>query len=171
LGARGQRSGISMDKRRQLMIRNILGLMVLAAMLLVVLAWLGVFEGRHSDEAQIRELMERAQREFNNHNWDNLLLLCHLTPQERDAWRAAIPEAANRVVLETFEPMGFISVPADAAEYQQEVLIVGRVNVPLVGSRIPAETVRGTMNFVRVDGRWRIDINRSAATFPYVPRP
>jgi hypothetical protein len=160
-----------MDQRQSRLIRNILGGVGLLVLLIFVLMWLGVFEGKHSDEAQIRDLIDRAKLEINEHNWEDFLRLCDLTEQQRQDWLAAIPRQANYVVLETLLPTGLISVPAGATEYEQEVHTLAHLRVPVVGTRLQGDSVRGTMFFVKVDERWRIDLDRSATTFPYLPRP
>lgn len=158
-----------MDRKKQLLVRNILGGAGLAILLLLVLGWCGVFEGAQSDEAQIRGLIEQARQEVNDHDWDDFLRLCNLNDADRNAWRNAIPKQANFVVVDTLVPKGFISVPAGSTEYQVEVNAVARMSV--MGRSVQADTVDGTMYFVKVDGRWKIDLDRSSSTFPYIPKP
>lgn len=160
-----------MDQRQFRLVRNILGGVGLLVLLLLVLVWLGVFEGEQSDEAQIRELIDRAKQEINSHNWEDFLRLCDLTEEERQRWLAAIPRQAEYVVLETLLPTGFIGVPAGATEYEQEVHTLAHLRVPVVGRRLQGDSVQGTMFFVKVNDRWRIDLDRSASTFPYLPKP
>lgn len=158
-----------MDRKKQLLVRNILGGVGLAIVLVLILGWCGVFESAQSDEAQIRGLIEQARQEVNDHDWDDFLRLCNLNDADRQAWRDAIPKQANFVVVDTLVPKGFISVPVGATEYEVEVNAVARMSV--MGRSIQADTVDGTMYFVKVDGRWKIDLDRSSSTFPYIPKP
>lgn len=161
-----------MDRKQQLLIRNIVAGAVLLALIVVVAVWAGLFEGAESDDAQIRALIERARDEINDHDYDDFLKLCNLTPAEREAWKSAIDgqPLSNFVVVDTLEPRGFISVPAGASEYQIEVNAISHLEVPFKGS-LQADSINGTFYFVKVEGRWRIDLDKSAATLPYIPKP
>jgi hypothetical protein len=103
-----------MERRTQLLIRNIAGGVGLLVLLLIALAYFGVFESPQSDEAQIRGLIDASRNEINDHNWDRLLRLCDLTEEQRTQYRDAIPRQANFVHITTIQPEGFISVPAGA---------------------------------------------------------
>lgn len=159
-----------MDRKHILLIRNIAAGIVLLIFLLLIAVWLGVFEGEQSEEAQIRELMDRARDEINDHDWDDFLLLCDLDETERAAWLAAIPRQADFVVVDTLEPLEFISVPPGSHEYVMNVNALAHLQAPIIGN-IRADSVNGTLHFVKIGDRWRIDLNRSASTFPYIPKP
>lgn len=159
-----------MDSRQKLLLRNIIGGVGLLILLAFVLAYCGVFEGGKSDEAQIRELMENLKVELSDHDWDDALRLCDLEPDERDAWKEAIPRQAELVKIVAITPDGFISVPPGASEFQLEVTVLARLEAPIAGN-LRADTTKGTLHFVRRNGMWLIDLDRSAPTFPYLPAP
>lgn len=161
-----------MDQKQKLLIRNIVGVVILLTLVLFVLAYCGVFEGEQSDEAQIRALMERAQEEINDHDWDDLFELTDLTEQEKQAWIKAVPRQADLVQIDAVNPKGLITVPAGSTEHEQEVSVVAHLEAPVVGSVGPQiDAVEGTLYFVKKDGRWYIDWEKSAPTFPYIPKP
>jgi hypothetical protein len=144
---------------------------VLVILLVVMLAWLGVFEGAESDEAQVRALMEQARDEINDHDWDDFLDLCNLDQPRREAWRASIPRQAAVVNIDSLQPTEMLSVPPGAAEVEVGVNVIASLRNPLSGKSLQTDSMNGTIYCVKVDGRWRIDLDRSAATFPYVPKP
>lgn len=158
-----------MDTRQKRLVRNIVSGAILLCLLLFVLAYCGVFEGAQSDEAQIRALLERSRDEMNDHDWDDFFDLCDLTGPEKRAWEEAVPRQANLVVIDAINPQEMISVPAGAGEYELNVTVIGHLDV--MGRNVQGDVARGTLYFVKKDGRWYIDVNRSAPTFPYVPRP
>lgn len=158
-----------MDRKQQLLLRNVIGGVGLLVILALVLAWCGVFEGAESDEAQIRALIDQSKEEINDHDWDDFLRLCHLNDADRQAWRDGIPRQANFVIIDSLVPKGLISVPAGSTEYEVNVHAVAHMSV--MGRSVQADAVDGTMFFVKVDGRWKIDLDRSSSTFPYIPKP
>ncbi len=160
-----------MEQRQKLLIRNIAAGAVLVILLVFVLAWLGVFESAGSDEAQVRDLMEQARAEINDHDWDDFLDLCNLDQQRREAWRAAIPRQAAVVHLDSLQPTELLSVPPGATEVEVDVNVIASLRNPLSGKSLQTDSMNGTIFCVKVDGRWRIDLDRSAATFPYIPKP
>jgi hypothetical protein len=161
-----------MDQKQKLLIRNIAGVVILLTLLLFVLAYCGVFEGDQSDEAQIRALIDRSRDEVNDHDWPRLFDLCDLTPDEKQAWINAVPNQAELVHIDSITPRGFISVPEGAVEYELEVSVLAHLEAPIVGRVGPQiESVSGTLFFIKKGDRWFIDWNRSAPTFPYIPRP
>jgi len=130
-----------------------------------------VFEGAQSEEAQVRALIDRARDEFNDHDWNDFLALCDLTAEEREAWRQAIPRQASLASIESLQPLALLSVPPGATEYEVDVNVIASLNNPLTGKSLQSESMNGRLYLVKVDGRWRIDLDRSAPSFPYVPRP
>ena len=161
-----------MDQKQKLLIRNIAGGVILLTLLLFVLAYCGVFEGAQSDEAQIRALMERAQEEINDHDWEDLFDLTDMTEGEKQAWINAVPRQAQLVQVDAVNPKGLVSVPVGATDYEQEVSVLAHLEAPVVGSVGPQiDAVDGTLYFVKKDGRWFIDWKKSAPTFPYIPQP
>jgi hypothetical protein len=162
-----------MDTRqRNLLIRNIIGATILVALFVLFLAWLGVFEGKQSDEAQIRAVMGAAQDEINDHDWDDLLQLCALTPDEVKTWRASIDKSpqARFVVIDAINPTEIINVPGGAEHYDFGVSVIAHLQAPILG-KLNMDTPSGRLFFAKVDGQWKLDIKRSAPTFPYVPKP
>ena len=161
-----------MDQKQKLLIRNIIGAVVLLALVLFVLAYCGVFEGEQSDEAQVRALIERAQDEINDHNWPALFDLTDLNEQEKAAWIEAVPDRAELVKIDAITPKGLIAVPAGETEYEIDIRVLAHMEAPLVGRVGPQlDAVDGTLYFVKKNDRWYIDWDRSAPTFPYMPRP
>jgi hypothetical protein len=160
-----------MDQRQKLLIRNIAAGAVLVILIVLLLAWAGVFEGSESDEAQIRALMEQARDEINDHDWDDFLDLCNLEQQRREKWRASIPRQAAVVNIDSLQPTELLSVPAGAVEAEVSVNVIASLRNPLSGKSLQTDSMNGTIFCVKVDGRWRIDLDRSAATFPYIPKP
>jgi hypothetical protein len=158
-----------MDKRKQLLIRNIIGGVGLLALLVVVLAFFGVFESKESDEAQVRQLISDAQHEVNNHNWERLLRLTNLTPEERRQYLDAIPRQANFIRVTTIQPESFINVPSGATEYSVDVLVIAHLEV--LGRQSERQRNDGTMHFVKQDGVWLIDLRRTAPAIPHLPAP
>jgi hypothetical protein len=164
-----------MDAKQKRLIRNIVSGVVLLVLLLFVMAYCGVFEGAQSDEAQIRELMERAKEETNDRDWNDFLDLCDVPEAERQGWIDAIndtmehTQGAKLVKIDAINPKGMISVPAGAATYELEVSVLAHIDVVVTSRQMDA--VEGTMYFVKKDGRWFIDLERSSSTFPYVPKP
>lgn len=159
-----------MDPKQKLLIRNILAGTVLLILIVLVLAWLGVFEGEQSDEAQVRALIERSREETNDHDWDDLFDLTDMSEEDKQAWIKSVPQQANFVVLDSITPDGFIGVPEGATSYEQDVTVVAHLEVPIAGN-IQADSVKGTLYFVKKKDRWFIDWNKSAPTFPYIPSP
>lgn len=158
-----------MDQKQKLLVRNIIGVVILLVLLLFVLAYCGVFEGEQSDEAQIRSLMERAQEEINDHDWDDLFDLTDMTEAEKQAWEQSLPQQAGYVQVDSITPRGLITVPAGSTEYELDVAVVAHLEkLGISGPQFDA--VECTLFFVKKDGRWYIDMDRS--TFPgYVTRP
>ena len=157
-----------MDKKQKLLIRNIVAGTVLLILIVCVLWWLGVFEGEQSDEAQSRALVERSKDETNDHDWDDLFALTDMSEEDKQAWEETVPQQANFVVIDSITPNGFISVPAGATTYELEVTVVAHMQVPIAGN-IRADSVKGTLYFVKKKDRWFIDWTKSAPTFPYIP--
>ncbi len=164
-----------MDTRqRNLLIRNGVAGAVLLLLVLVILSFFGVFEGELSDEAQVRALIEASKEEITDHDWDDLLDLTDSPPAERDIWKRTIPKQADLVVIEAITPNGFITVPADAKTYSVEVTVLARLELPIAGG-LRAQSIKGRLFFVKVDVRgkqvWKLDLRKSAPTFPYLPNP
>ena len=83
-----------------------------------------------------------------------------------------MPRQAQLVDIDNLAYRGFLSVPDGATEYVIAVTVLAHLEAPDVGRVGPQlDTVDGRLYFVKKDGRWLIDINRSADTFPYVPKP
>ncbi len=162
-------------QQRNVLIRNVVGGVGLVIVALFVLAFFGAFEGDQSNEAQIRKLIEGVKEEINDHDWDALLALTDSTPEEADIWKRSMPREASYVVLDTLTPRNFLTVPDNATEFMVEVTVIARYEAPggIVSSR-PA-SVDGKLYFVKVKisdrTAWRLDLRRSAKTFPYVPNP
>lgn len=165
-----------MDRpQRNILIRNLVGGLGLVLIAVFILAFFGAFEGEQTNEAQVRALMEGTQEAINDHDWDELLALSDSTPEEADIWKRSIPKEAQYVVVDTITPKGFISVPDNATEYVLEVSAIARYEAAggVVSSRpVNAE---GKLYFVKVvvadKTTWRLDLRRSAKTFPYLPNP
>jgi hypothetical protein len=159
-----------MDAKQKRLVRNIVSGTVLLILLLFTLAYCGVFEGAQSDEAQIRELMERSREEISDHDWDDFFDLCDLPQAEREGWLEAKPDLAEYVQIDSITPKSFISVPAGATEFELEVSVVAHLEkIGISGPQLDA--VEGTMFFVKKNDRWYIDLDRSSSTFPYVTKP
>jgi len=160
--------------QRNVLIRNIVGGVGLVVIAVFIMAFFGVFEGDQSNEAQIRALMEGVQEEINDHDWDALLSLTDATPEEADIWKRSIPKEAKFVVVDTMTPKGFITVPDSANEHVVEVTVIARYEAAGVISSRPAQA-DGKLYFVKliVAGKetWKLDIKKSAPTFPYLPNP
>lgn len=157
-----------MDQKQKMLIRNILAGIVLLTLILFVLAYCGVFEGPQSDEAQIRALMERSREEVNDGDWDDLFDLCDLTEADKKAWIETVPERANYVEIDSISPRGVLSVPEGVTEYSVDVSVLAHFEkIGISGPKL--DSVSGTLYFVKKDGRWLIDWQQSAPTFPYVP--
>lgn len=163
---------IRMDTReRNVFIRNVVGGVGLMLIVALVMAYCGVFEGKGSEEDQVRKLMERCQDEINEHDWDDLLRLCDLTPEETDLWQRSIPKAqADMLVIEAVTPKGLINVPGGATEYELTVSVLARLDLPLAGG-LRAQTFEGKMYFVKVNGVWMLDLWKTAPTFPHITVP
>lgn len=159
-----------MDQKQKTLIRNIVGGVVLLTLVLFILAYCGVFEGEQSDEAQVRALIERAQDEFNDEDWDDLFDLCDLTEAEKQAWIDSVPDNARNVEIEAVTPRELIVVPTGSTTYELQVSVVGRFAPGGVRVGPQLDAVTCTLAFVKKDGRWYIDVNKS--TFPgYVNPP
>ncbi|MBZ0135825.1 MAG: hypothetical protein K8I27_05590 [Planctomycetes bacterium] len=160
-----------MDQKQKLLIRNIAGGVILLALVLFGLAYCGVFEGEQSDEAQIRALIERAQEEFNDNDYDGLFSLCDLTAPEKEAWINSVPKMADNVQIDVINPRELIVVPGGATEYQVEVSVIAHMERAGISFGGQLDAVTCTLAFVRKNERWYIDLNKS--TFPpgYVQRP
>jgi len=158
-----------MERRRQLIIRNIVGGAGLLVLIVLVLAYCGVFEGSQSDEAQVRRLIDDSQTQINDHNWDRLLRLCDLTPERREQWRESIPRQANFVRVTAIQPEGFISVPEGSTEYSINVVVIAHMQI--LGREVQHQRANGTMFFVKRGDAWLIDLERTAPTFPHMPVP
>lgn len=159
-----------MDQKQKTLIRNIVGGVVLLTLVLFILAYCGVFEGEQSDEAQVRALIERAQEEINDHDWPDLFDLTDLSEAEKQAWIDSLPAQAEYVKVDAITPQSMIVVPAGSTEYELDISVLARLQkLGISGPQLDA--VQGTLYFVKKDGRWYIDWDRSAPTFPYVPRP
>lgn len=162
-----------MDKRQQLLIRNVVAGLLLLVFLFLALMWLGVFEGEESDEAQIRELISTAQDNINEKEWDDLFRLGDMTPQRAREWEDSLPRLANVVKIHDIRPKQFIDVPAGATEYDVVVVVTAMLDPPMnvPGVSGTREVNEGTMYFVKVDDEWKIDFDRSTGTFPHVSAP
>jgi hypothetical protein len=157
-----------MDAKQKRLLRNIVSGTVLLILLLFTLAYCGVFEGAQSDEAQIRELIDRSKEEINDHDWDDLFDLCNMPQERREAWLKEKPDLAEYLQIDTITHKGFISVPAGTDEFELEVSVVAHLEkVGISGPRLDA--VEGTIMFVKTNGRWFIDLDRSK--FPYLNKP
>jgi hypothetical protein len=157
-----------LDAKQKRLVRNIVSGTILLILLLFVLAYCGVFEGAQSDEAQIRELIDRSRQEVSDHDWDDLFDLCDLPQEERQAWLDAKPELAEYVQIDSITPKSFISVPAGATEFELEVTVIAHLEkIGISGPQL--DGVEGTMWFVKKNDRWFIDLNRS--DFPYITKP
>jgi hypothetical protein len=160
-----------MDAKQKLLVRNIVGGIILLVLVVLVLAYCGVFEGKQSDEAQVRALLERSRDEINDHDWDDLFNLCDLTEPEKQAWIDAVPNQARLVQVDSIQPQGMISVPTGATDYEIDVTVIAHLEAPIVGKiGNQMDSVSCHMRFVKKHDRWFIDPNNS--TFPaYVNKP
>lgn len=161
-------------QQRNVLIRNIVGAVGLLVIAIFLLAFFGAFEGDQSNEAQIRAVIEGVQEEINDHDWEDLLAYSDATPAEADIWRASIPREAQYVVIDAITPKAFLSVPDTATEHVVEVTVIARYEAAGIVSSRPAQA-DGKLYFVKVTiaGRqtWKLDLKRSAPTFPYLPNP
>lgn len=160
-----------MDQKRKNLIKNIAGGVVLLAVVILGLIYFGVFEGEQSDEAQIRALMDRAKTETNDHDWSDLFRLGDMTAERREAWVDSVPRQANLVRIDDIRPKSILNVAPGATEYELDVKVIAHLRNPIGGANIRGDVVDGTLYFVKNDGRWFIDFDRSADTFPYIRKP
>ncbi|MHC4841158.1 MAG: hypothetical protein ACYTDT_09420 [Planctomycetota bacterium] len=158
-----------MATEKSILIRNIIGVVVLISILFTVLIWLGVFEGKMSDDAQVRALIDNSKTYINEHDWGDLFAQCDMTSEERQKWEDSVPRQANFLVMESLNPAGFISVPPGSTTYQIEVHYVARMDV--LGNRIQAQQGKSIMHFVKRDGRWWINMDETAKTLPHITPP
>lgn len=164
-----------MDRpQRNILIRNLVGGLGLVLIAVFILAFFGAFEGEQTNEAQVRALMEGTQEAINDHDWDELLALSDSTPEEADIWRRSIPKQADVVVVDALTPKGFLTVPDNATEFVVDVTAIARMELATVAVGRPVQT-EGKLYFVKVSvaGKdvWKLDLKRSAPTFPYLPNP
>lgn len=160
-----------MDAKQKNLVKNIAGAVVLLGVILLGLVYFGAFDSVESDEAQIRELMDRAREETNDHDWDDLFRLGDMTDERREAWQDNVPRQANLVVIDDIRPMEIINVPAGATDYDCEVKVIAHIKNPISGANLQGDVVDGTLYFVKKDERWWIDFDRSADTFRYIRKP
>jgi len=148
-------------------IRNLIGGAILLVLFILFLAWLGAFEGKESDEQKIRALNDQLRQEISDHDWEDVIALSNLSADQRSAYKESIPRQANLVIIDAINPIGLVSVPEGATEYQLDVQVLA--HLALGGVRVDAPS--GTIFYVKEGGHWKIDLRRSAATFPGVPVP
>lgn len=160
-----------MDRKQQLLIRNIVGGIVFLILFILALVYFGVFDSEESDEAQIRALIDRSKQETNDHDWDDLFQLGDMDAQQREAWINNVPRGANLVVVDDIRPKEIISIAPSETKYILNVTVVAHMKNPINGTNIRGDVVNGELFFVKKDGRWFIDFDRSADTFPYISRP
>ncbi|MCB9894742.1 MAG: hypothetical protein H6839_09850 [Planctomycetes bacterium] len=160
-----------MDDKQKRKVRNIVSGIVLSVLVLLVLAYCGVFEGAQSDEAQVRSLLEHSREEINDKDWQDLFDLCDLTEAEKQAWIEAVPAQADIVQLDSVAAAEIISIPDGATEYELDVTVTGHIGKLFVkGPQL--NSVSCHVCFVKKNGRWYIDINNPKANFgPYVQKP
>lgn len=151
--------------------RNWVAGAVLLALVILVMWFFGVFEAKGSDEDQIRRLTENARLEFNSHDWDDVLQYCYVdpdTPQRRRQWVQSVPRQANGIRIMSILPNRPLNVPVGATTYEIEVSVVAQ---PIIGAtRI--DVPKGKLHYVKKDGVWLIDLEKSAPNFgvPVPPR-
>jgi hypothetical protein len=149
--------------------RPFIGLGVLVVLVLAVFWWLGAFTPEETDAGQINKLNERFVEETNDHDWDGLLNLCWFEyPERRKEWLEGIPGAANAVRIEAMNYNRGFSVPAGATEFELEVNIVARIGPWNTTHNRDSRT--GVVRYKKIDGRWLIDIDKSAPGF-VIPIP
>lgn len=160
--------------QKNILIRNIVGGVGLIVIAVFVMAFFGVFESDQSNEAQIRAVIEGVKEEINDHDWEALLALSDSTPEEADIWRRSIPKQADVVVVDSLTPKSFLTVPDNATEFVVDVTAIARMELATVAVGRPVQT-EGKLYFVKVSvaGKdvWKLDLKRSAPTFPYLPNP
>jgi hypothetical protein len=159
---------MKLDQRQ---VRNIVAGGVLLLLVILVMWWFGVFEAKGSDEDQIRKVTEAAREEFNDHDWDDVLQYCYVepdTPQRRKQWVDSVPRQANGIRIMSIMHTQPLSVPVGAVTYESEISIVAQ---PIIGAtRI--EVPKGKLYYVKKNGVWLIDLEKSAPNFgvPVPPR-
>ncbi|MDC1143193.1 hypothetical protein OAU50_08895 [Planctomycetota bacterium] len=158
-----------MASDKSILIRNIVGVVVLVGVLITALIWLGVFEGDQSDDAQVRALIENSQTHLNDHDWSDFFAQCDMTSAEREKWENWVPRQANFLVLDSLNPVGFISVPEGATTYEIEVHYVAHMN--LMGRKLQAQQGKSVFHFTKRDGRWWINMDETAKTIPHMKPP
>ena len=159
-----------MDDKQKRKVRNIVSGIILLVLIVFVLAYCGVFEGKQSDEAQIRDLLERSKEEVSDHDWDDLFSLGDMDEQEKQAWIDVVPQQAEYVVIDSISPREMISVSEGATEYSVDVSVVAHLGkLGFTGPQM--DSVAGTVYFFKKGDRWYIDFDKSGSTFPYVPKP
>lgn len=150
--------------------RMIALVVVLLAILIGIFVWLGGLDSAGSDEDQIRDLISATKDEINDHDWDDLMRLTNVPSGEHEAWKKQIPMTANFVTIDAIRPKEYVDVPSGATEYSLQVTVVAHADIPGTKS-MNLNNVEGTIYFVKVEDVWRIDMNRSVTTFPYLPSP
>jgi hypothetical protein len=159
-----------MDDKQKRKVRNIVSGTILCVLVLFVMAYCGVFEGKQSDEAQIRSLVERSSEEVSSHDWSDLFDLCDLTPEEKQIWIDAVPSQAEYVNIISAEPAGLVSVPEGATEYELDVTIVAQYGAMGIGPQL--DGISTHICFIKKNERWYIDINNPKTDFgAYVKKP
>lgn len=155
----------------QRQIRNIAATAVLLLLVGLVAWYFGLFEGQGSDEAQIRRVTDRAVAEFNDHDWEDALRYCWVEPntsERRRQWVNSVPRQANAIVIDSVLPQGPLIVPAGAEEYVVEVSIVAHGQVSFIsGGRL--NVPRGKIFYLKKNGVWLIDLERTAPQFGVMP--
>jgi hypothetical protein len=151
-------------KLDQKQIRNIVAGCVLLLLVILVMWWFGVFEAKGSDEDQIRRVTEKARIEFNDHDWPDVLQFCWVepdTPQRREQWVKSVPNIARGLKIVTILPDQRLNVPVGATEYEVQVSIIAQ---PIIGGT-RYDVPKGTIYYVKKNGVWLIDLERSAPNF------
>ncbi|MBX3473614.1 MAG: hypothetical protein KF754_04465 [Planctomycetes bacterium] len=161
-------------QQRNVLVRNLVGGIGLVVLALFLMTFFGVFDGEQSNEAQVRKLMESIQDEINDHDWHDLVALSDATPEEADIWLRSVPKQAQYVVIDTITPKTFLNVPDTAREFVVEVTVLARYEAAGMVSSRPIQA-DGKLYFVKlnIEGKeaWRLDLKRSAPSFPYLPNP
>lgn len=157
-----------LDKNK---IRLLAGLGVLLVLIGGILWWRGMFTPADSDEGQIRRLTMLFKDRVNAHNWRGVCELCNLTQQRADQWVKSVEVGpANALVVDDVQlPAGF-TVATGATELELPVTVFARLQAGPF-SITDSRPRTGTVYYVKVAGRWYVDVERSAPAFSIpVPR-
>ncbi|MCC6574349.1 MAG: hypothetical protein IT462_11215 [Planctomycetes bacterium] len=158
---------IHLDSRK---LRLFGGIALLIGAFFLLLWWRGVFTPPDSEEGLIRRLTLTFKERVSAHDWPGVAELCDMTPQRAEQWIKSVQVGpANAIVVDDVQfPVGF-AVPTDAQSYELQVTVFAHGQAGPF-SFTDSRPRTGIVNYVRVNGKWRVDIEKSAAAFG-VPIP